>query len=267
MYFSYLSAVNACIQTLSPWLCWMNRVPLWIKWLFLHGILCFVSVPPSPPVCQINGKAEYWNDISLTCLSEEGSPQPVYEWKSFSVEDVPRQFPPKTTESMFRWGRHLWQPAREFIFHSSVSEWTNDSSSHYVAEEGVLSLFNISRGMSGFYTCTSTNRVGSARCNFTLAVTPGECEDVIYRLISSQWTLKEVPFNSAPLSLLASLFNLPVPCPLTLFPAAAFFTKALINSCTLDPASNKYQKNKLAAGYWTSQCIRPVKYQTFPSRK
>ncbi|XP_035030914.2 cell surface A33 antigen-like [Hippoglossus stenolepis] len=97
-----------------------------------------VLVPPSPPVCSINGKADYWNDISLTCSSEEGSPQPVYEWKSFSVENVERGFPPKTTE-----------------------------------KDGVLSLFNISRGMSGFYTCTSTNRVGSASCNFTLSVTPG----------------------------------------------------------------------------------------------
>ncbi|KAK7882453.1 hypothetical protein WMY93_028627 [Mugilogobius chulae] len=42
-----------------------------------------------------------------------------------------------------------------------------------VLEEGALSLFNISREMSGFYVCTSTNRIGSASCNFTLAVMPG----------------------------------------------------------------------------------------------
>ncbi|CAB1436722.1 unnamed protein product [Pleuronectes platessa] len=97
-----------------------------------------VLVPPSPPVCSINGRAEYWNDISLTCSSEEGSPQPVYEWKSFDVRNAPRAFPPKTTE-----------------------------------KDGVLSLFNISRETSGIFTCTSTNRVGTASCNFTLAVTPG----------------------------------------------------------------------------------------------
>ncbi|XP_060944527.1 cell surface A33 antigen-like [Limanda limanda] len=97
-----------------------------------------VLVPPSPPICSINGRAEYWNDISLTCLSQEGSPQPVYVWKNFDVKNAPRAFPPKTTE-----------------------------------KDGVLSLFNISRETSGIFTCTSTNRVGSASCNFTLAVTPG----------------------------------------------------------------------------------------------
>uniref|UniRef100_A0A672ZHT5 Glycoprotein A33 (transmembrane), paralog b n=1 Tax=Sphaeramia orbicularis TaxID=375764 RepID=A0A672ZHT5_9TELE len=96
-----------------------------------------VLVPPSKPICRIEGTVEYFHDITLTCMSEEGSPKPVYEWKSYSVENVPRPFPPKTTE-----------------------------------KNGALSLFNISREMSGFYICTSTNRVGSAACNMTLAVLP-----------------------------------------------------------------------------------------------
>nr|XP_046260874.1 cell surface A33 antigen-like [Scatophagus argus]XP_046260875.1 cell surface A33 antigen-like [Scatophagus argus] len=97
-----------------------------------------VLVPPSPPICRIQGKVEYWQNITLTCMSEQGSPKPVSEWKSYSVEDIPRPFPPKTTE-----------------------------------KDGVLSLFNISREMSGYYICTSTNRIGSATCNMTLAVMPG----------------------------------------------------------------------------------------------
>ncbi|XP_051260908.1 cell surface A33 antigen-like [Dicentrarchus labrax] len=96
-----------------------------------------VLVPPSPPVCSIQGRAEYWQDISLTCKSEEGSPKPVPVWKSYSVDNLPRRFPVKTIE-----------------------------------KDGVLSLFNISREMSGFYICTSTNEVGSASCNLTLAVMP-----------------------------------------------------------------------------------------------
>lgn len=44
-----------------------------------------------------------------------------------------------------------------------------------VTEDGALSLFNISREMSGFFICTSTNRIDSAKCNLTLAVMPGEC--------------------------------------------------------------------------------------------
>ncbi|KAJ0070398.1 hypothetical protein NL108_007762, partial [Boleophthalmus pectinirostris] len=97
-----------------------------------------VLVAPSSPICRIQGTAEYWHNITLTCLSEEGSPEPLYNWKSYSVDNTPRSFPPKTTE-----------------------------------KDGALSLFNISREMSGFYVCTSTNRIGSASCNLTLAVMPG----------------------------------------------------------------------------------------------
>ncbi|TNN60894.1 Cell surface A33 antigen [Liparis tanakae] len=96
-----------------------------------------VLVAPSKPICSLEGEAEYWHDIRLTCKSEEGSPQPRYEWKSYSVENVPRPFPPKTTEN-----------------------------------DGVLSLFNVSRETSGFFICTSSNRIGSNSYNFTLAVTP-----------------------------------------------------------------------------------------------
>ncbi|XP_061697701.1 cell surface A33 antigen-like isoform X2 [Syngnathoides biaculeatus] len=97
-----------------------------------------VLVPPSKPVCRLQGTAEYWHNVTLTCTSQEGSPKPTYEWQSYSVENAPRQFPPKTTE-----------------------------------KDGALSLFNISRQTSGFYICVSTNRVGSEKCNFTLAVMPG----------------------------------------------------------------------------------------------
>ncbi|XP_028447935.1 cell surface A33 antigen [Perca flavescens] len=96
-----------------------------------------VLVPPSAPICMIQGEAAYWHNVNLTCMSNEGSPIPVYEWRSYSVENIQRQFPPKTIE-----------------------------------KDGVLSLFNISRDTSGFYICTSTNRIGSASCNFTLAVMP-----------------------------------------------------------------------------------------------
>ncbi|XP_063744650.1 cell surface A33 antigen-like [Eleginops maclovinus] len=97
-----------------------------------------VLVPPSQPICRIQGEASYFHNISLTCMSEEGSPQPAYEWKTFSVKNIPRSFPAKTTE-----------------------------------KNGVLSLFNISMETSGFFICTSTNQIGSSSCNLTLAVTPG----------------------------------------------------------------------------------------------
>ncbi|XP_060909362.1 cell surface A33 antigen-like [Labrus mixtus] len=97
-----------------------------------------VLVRPSPPICKIQGTAEYFHDISLTCMSEEGSPLPSYKWMSYTVQNVSRPFPLKTTE-----------------------------------EDGVLSLFNVSQETSGFYMCSSTNRIGTAKCELTLAVMPG----------------------------------------------------------------------------------------------
>ncbi|XP_035378612.1 cell surface A33 antigen, partial [Electrophorus electricus] len=96
-----------------------------------------VLVPPSEPVCMIKGKAEYGQNISLTCISEEGFPAPTYKWESYDVRNVPRSFPPKTTE-----------------------------------KDGVLSLINVSMSTSGYYICTSANKIRFAKCNLTLSVIP-----------------------------------------------------------------------------------------------
>uniref|UniRef100_A0A8C4ZEN6 Ig-like domain-containing protein n=1 Tax=Gadus morhua TaxID=8049 RepID=A0A8C4ZEN6_GADMO len=96
-----------------------------------------VLVAPSRPVCGIQGTAEYWNNISLSCMSEEGSPSPTYKWKSYSVLNAPRPYPLRATE-----------------------------------KDGVLALFNISKEDSGFFVCTTTNRVGHDSCNLTLSVLP-----------------------------------------------------------------------------------------------
>ncbi|KAM4609422.1 V-set and immunoglobulin domain-containing protein 2-like [Polymixia lowei] len=96
-----------------------------------------VLVPPSKPICGVQGNAEYWNNINLTCISEHGSPKPTYSWLTYNVQNIPRDFPPRTTD-----------------------------------KDGFISLFNISMETSGFFICSSTNRIGSASCNFTLSVMP-----------------------------------------------------------------------------------------------
>ncbi|XP_043106922.1 glycoprotein A33 (transmembrane), paralog a [Puntigrus tetrazona] len=96
-----------------------------------------VLVAPSTPVCSVVGKAEYFENIELTCRSEEGTPTPTYKWQIYSVSNVPKPLPPKATDL-----------------------------------NGVLSLVNISMDTSGYYTCTSTNEIRSAKCNLTLAVMP-----------------------------------------------------------------------------------------------
>ncbi|KAG5851600.1 hypothetical protein ANANG_G00053370 [Anguilla anguilla] len=58
-----------------------------------------VLVAPSKPICKVEGKTEYGQDITLSCMSEEGSPVPTYTWKRFSVQNQPAPFPPKATEA------------------------------------------------------------------------------------------------------------------------------------------------------------------------
>ncbi|KAM9487268.1 cell surface A33 antigen isoform 2-T2 [Clarias gariepinus] len=107
-------------------------------------IRCFVQIP-GDTVGQTSGLtslivlgvAEYGQNINLTCVSEEGSPAPTYQWQNYDVKNVLRPLPPKAT-----------------------------------AKDGLLSLFNVSVDTSGYYICTSTNQIRSAKCNLTLAVMP-----------------------------------------------------------------------------------------------
>ncbi|XP_063356680.1 cell surface A33 antigen-like [Pelmatolapia mariae] len=96
-----------------------------------------VLVAPSTPACKIQGTAQYGQDITLTCASAEGSPTPTYSWKRFNVQNqsVPQE--PKTTD-----------------------------------KDGILSLYNISKDTSGYYICTSQNKIRAATCNLTLSVMP-----------------------------------------------------------------------------------------------
>ncbi|XP_078101875.1 cell surface A33 antigen-like isoform X2 [Sander vitreus] len=96
-----------------------------------------IQVAPSTPICTTQGKAEYGQNINLTCLSAEGSPPPTYSWQSLDVMNKPRVLPPRST-----------------------------------VQGGILSLYNISKDTSGFFICTSKNKIGSASYNLTLAVMP-----------------------------------------------------------------------------------------------
>ncbi|XP_015219489.2 glycoprotein A33 (transmembrane), paralog a [Lepisosteus oculatus] len=96
-----------------------------------------VLVAPSKPICKLEGTPEYGQNIKATCYSEEGSPQPTYKWQIYDVQNRPKPNPPKSTE-----------------------------------ENGILSLVNVSIDTSGFYVCTSQNRISSAICNMTVSVMP-----------------------------------------------------------------------------------------------
>ncbi|NXB29108.1 GPA33 protein, partial [Eulacestoma nigropectus] len=102
----------------------------------------FVLVAPSKPECKILGTPQYGETINLTCISHEGSPKPIYNWKSFSVQNEPRVLPN--------------------------------------AEGQQITLKNISADTSGFYICTSTNVVGTEFCNMTVSVVPPSMNIALY---------------------------------------------------------------------------------------
>ncbi|XP_030614047.1 cell surface A33 antigen-like [Archocentrus centrarchus] len=96
-----------------------------------------VLVAPSPPICKIQGTAEYGQDITLSCASAEGSPAPTYKWDRRNVQNISVPQDPKTTD-----------------------------------KGGILSLYNISSDTSGLYICTSANKIRSGTCSLTLSVMP-----------------------------------------------------------------------------------------------
>ncbi|XP_028434963.1 cell surface A33 antigen-like [Perca flavescens] len=113
------------------------RIPSDLKGTPTATTRLVVLVAPTTPICTIQGKAEYGQNINLTCLSAEGSPPPIYTWQTLDAMNNPRALPPRAT-----------------------------------AQGGILSLYNISKDTSGFFICTSTNKIGSASYNLTLAVMP-----------------------------------------------------------------------------------------------
>ncbi|XP_044298205.1 immunoglobulin superfamily member 11 isoform X4 [Varanus komodoensis] len=54
-----------------------------------------VLVPPSAPVCRIQGSLNIGSDITLTCNSEEGIPRPTYHWER--LDSAPK-LPPTATQ-------------------------------------------------------------------------------------------------------------------------------------------------------------------------
>ncbi|OCT57180.1 endothelial cell-selective adhesion molecule [Xenopus laevis] len=93
-----------------------------------------VIVPPSIPKCQIQGTPYAGSNVTLTCKSSAGKPEPGYSWIRSA-------------------------PTRQIFFPPIQN-----------AAKGTLSLMNLTRDSSGTYVCTSKNIAGSSSCNLTLEV-------------------------------------------------------------------------------------------------
>lgn len=79
---------------------------------------------PSAPDCKIQGTAQYGQDITLSCLSAEGSPPPTYSWERRNVQNQPVPQPPKTTDSK----QHI-DPGK-LMSHMSTKSFTNHCKNH-----------------------------------------------------------------------------------------------------------------------------------------
>ncbi|XP_062894397.1 endothelial cell-selective adhesion molecule-like isoform X1 [Mobula hypostoma] len=93
-----------------------------------------VLIPPSTPKCSIDGSKFVGHNVTLTCHSSSGKPVPTYTWQRISPK--PQSF--------------------NFPIHNS--------------QMGTLILRNLTKEMSGLYTCSSINLAGNASCSIQMEV-------------------------------------------------------------------------------------------------
>ncbi|NXC43019.1 CXAR protein, partial [Penelope pileata] len=101
-----------------------------------HKIQLTVLVKPASTKCSIEGSQEIGKDITLKCVSQEGTPLLSYDWRrAAGTKDLP-------------------------------------ATSVLNKNTGELLLKNASMDYSGVYSCISSNRVGTDECSIELNVTP-----------------------------------------------------------------------------------------------
>ncbi|XP_053165135.1 coxsackievirus and adenovirus receptor isoform X3 [Hemicordylus capensis] len=102
----------------------------------IHRVQLTVLAKPSKTKCSVHGSQEIGSDVTLKCISQEGSPIINYEWKKTTgTEELP-------TTSLLN------------------------------GDTGDLLLKNASQAYSGTYRCTASNKVGHDDCFLLLNVTP-----------------------------------------------------------------------------------------------
>lgn len=93
-----------------------------------------VKVPPSVPVCKLKGKPVLKGNVTLSCGSSSGKPQPLYKWTKAS-------------------------PNQNVFFAPMLNE-----------TAGTLKLTNLTSSMSGKYVCNASNWAGTETCYINLEV-------------------------------------------------------------------------------------------------
>ncbi|XP_017587137.1 PREDICTED: immunoglobulin superfamily member 11 [Corvus brachyrhynchos] len=124
---------NTQLSDTGTYQCLVNNLPdRGIRNIGVIGLT--VLVPPSVPLCRIQGSLDVGSDITLTCSSEEGIPRPTYLWEK--LDNVPR-LPPTATQDQV---------------------------------QGTVTLRNISTVSSGLYQCVASNAIGTSTCLLDLQV-------------------------------------------------------------------------------------------------
>ncbi|KFU85525.1 Endothelial cell-selective adhesion molecule, partial [Chaetura pelagica] len=93
-----------------------------------------VLVPPALPTCRLQGHPAVGTNVTLSCSSEKGKPQPNYQW-------------------------HRTAPTMQVFFPPAQD-----------SNKGTLKLTNLSLDMAGLYVCKAENPAGSAECSILLEV-------------------------------------------------------------------------------------------------
>ncbi|KAM4701078.1 immunoglobulin superfamily member 11 [Discoglossus pictus] len=132
---------NTQLSDTGTYQCMVNNLP--DRALRNIGVVGFtVLVPPSDPLCNIQGSLDIGSDITLTCSSEEGIPRPTYFWEKLDNAPIP---PSSVTQDQF---------------------------------QGTILLRNISTASSGRYQCVSSNLMGTSTCLLDLQVVAPQHQSV-----------------------------------------------------------------------------------------
>ncbi|XP_075710795.1 immunoglobulin superfamily member 11 isoform X1 [Rhinoderma darwinii] len=124
---------NTQLSDTGTYQCMVNNFP--DRALRNIGVVGFtVLVPPSEPLCNIQGSLDIGSDVTLTCSSEEGIPRPTYKWEKVDNNPI---LPASVTQDQF---------------------------------QGTILLKNISTASSGRYQCVSSNLMGARTCLLDLQV-------------------------------------------------------------------------------------------------
>uniref|UniRef100_A0A8B9EZZ6 Immunoglobulin superfamily member 11 n=1 Tax=Amazona collaria TaxID=241587 RepID=A0A8B9EZZ6_9PSIT len=124
---------NTQLSDTGTYQCLVNNLPdRGVRNIGVIGLT--VLVPPSTPLCRIQGSLDVGSDITLTCSSEEGIPRPTYLWEK--LDNVPK-LPPTATQDQV---------------------------------QGTVTLRNISTVSSGLYQCVASNAIGTSTCLLDLQV-------------------------------------------------------------------------------------------------